>query len=253
MQNDIVGIVIGIAGIFIGVIVSYYFYRKSLRVKGLCFSIKTENFIEGYSTRFNDLTIRYKDKEIENLSVSKVLFWNNGNETIDRDDILTAFPLHIFAVDDVEILDVKVLDSNNVASRFTSSLSEDGKSAYLSFDYLDSQQGAVIQVIHTGTSPLSVYIHGHVKGVKEISYKEVERGRGFLFISMSVFNLSLLWILCILSVFDYFRTRSIELLNIIFMTAAPAFTIFSLIIYMRQIRYQAKAPKGLGDYFDKKR
>ena len=105
----IVGTVLGIVGIVTG----YIFYRRGLRTKEPCYSIKTQKLIAGYSAKFEDLTIHYKDKEIENLSVSRIIFWNNGSETIDRNDIATKAPIAIMTKENVEILDVKVLEQNN--------------------------------------------------------------------------------------------------------------------------------------------
>ena len=77
----------------------------------------------------------------------------------------------ILAQGDTVILDVKILKSSNIANGFSTTLAEDGTFALLSFDYLNSKDGVVLQVIHTGVSLVSFIITGEIKGVKEIKYK----------------------------------------------------------------------------------
>lgn len=171
MQTDIVGLSIGIAGILIGVIASYYFYRKSVRIKEPCWAIRTNNLIQGYSAQLDNLRVLYQDVNIENLTISKILFWNDGIETIDRGDIETANHLRIFSLDGVELLDAKVLTTNNQSCQFTVNLSSDKTNALLNFDYLDKKQGAVIQIVHTGTSSKDLNVAGDIKGANSIKNK----------------------------------------------------------------------------------
>ena len=79
--------ILGIAGAVIGVlgiVTGYVFYLKSKREKEPCYSEDDVNLIKGYSSIFKDLSIKYQRKPIENLTVSKLVFWNNGNEIIDK-------------------------------------------------------------------------------------------------------------------------------------------------------------------------
>jgi hypothetical protein len=130
--------------------------------------------IKGYSSLFEKLEIQYGGQKIENLTVSKIVFWNNGNETIDRGD-LAIHPYIWPRIEGTNILDVKVITTSTVGNRFESIMLPDRRFIALSFDYLDAQQGAVIQVIHTGVSIAPLMIDGEVKGVKRIEYKTKRR------------------------------------------------------------------------------
>lgn len=168
MQTDIVGVTIGIVGIVIGIIVSYYFYRKSLREKAPYWAISSNNLIQGFSSKVQDLQVIFQEKKVENLTISKILFWNNGAETIDKDDIGTINHIRIIPKKNILLLDGKILASNNESSQFNVRLNEDENCAYLDFAYLDEKQGAVIQIIHTGTSSQDLEVVGKIKGVKTI-------------------------------------------------------------------------------------
>jgi hypothetical protein len=168
--DTIIGIV---GGAILGFITTYIFHIVEKRRKELCWSIDNANLIKGYSSLFEDLEIRYKGKEIENLTVSKIVFWNNGNETIDHTDI--AIPLGIFPLENTEILDVKILNASSIGNHIRTQSVDNENITRLLFDYLDSQQGAVLQVIHTGISALNVMIYGEIKGIKQIIYKTKRR------------------------------------------------------------------------------
>mgnify|MGYP001766436755 CR=1 FL=1 len=84
MQTDIIGVTIGIIGIVIGIFGSYYFYRKSLREKAPCWVIRSNNLVNGFSSKVQNLQVLFKGNQVENLTISKVVFWNNGKETIKK-------------------------------------------------------------------------------------------------------------------------------------------------------------------------
>jgi len=136
---EVMGIVLGILGLVTG----YVFYRKGLRIKQPMVAYKTNDIIRGYGSKFDDLEILYKHERVENLSVTKIVFWNEGAETIDKLDLQTIDPLRIIAKFEELILDVKTLSNNNSASQFSCSLSDDKRSAEITFDYVDKRQGCV--------------------------------------------------------------------------------------------------------------
>ena len=145
MSTDtIIGIV---GGAIVGLIVTHVYYRLQKRRRELCWSEDSTNLIKGYSSLFEKLEIQYEGQKIENLTVSKIAFWNNGNETIDHTDI--AIPPYIWPrIEDTKILDVKVITASTVGNGFEAINMPDHLVIALNFDYLDAQQGAVIQVIH---------------------------------------------------------------------------------------------------------
>lgn len=171
MQTDYLGLSVGIIGILIGIIASYYFYRKSLKIKEPCWSVRSSNLIQDYSTKVEQLKILYKDEPVENLTISRVLFWNNGSDTIDGSDIKTANPLKIVGAENVNILDSTIIASNNASSQIKAILNKAENSIPIEFDYLDDKQGAVIQIIHTGKTSEDIKVIGDIKGVKKLQHK----------------------------------------------------------------------------------
>jgi hypothetical protein len=166
-----IGIIVGIIGVFVGVI-GVFLAWVGLRSKQPCWDVRSNNIIQGYSSKLSDLKVLYKDILVENLTVSKILFWNVGREAIDSSDINTVDHVKIIGSNSgIKVLDVNILSVNNDANKFTCILSEDKIFASLNFDYLNYGDGAVIQVIHTGISSDEISINGSIKNVKKIRRK----------------------------------------------------------------------------------
>ena len=161
--------IVGVIALFL----AYVFYRKSRRLREPCWSVRNNVLVEGYSSKIHELDIRFKDNQVENLSIAHIAFWNQGAETLDRHDIETVNPLRIEASGGIEILDVSVSLTNNSSSEIETKPASDRKSARLGFDYLNKGQGAIIQVIHTGIKGSDVRIIGDIRGVKQIKKKSV--------------------------------------------------------------------------------
>jgi len=245
MSTDIV---IGVAGVVFGFITSYIFYRIQKRRRELCWSIDSTNLIKGYSSLFEKLDIQYGEQKIENLTVSKIAFWNNGNETIDGKDI--AIPPFILPTDatTTKLLDAKIIKTSTVGNRFEIHKKTNDPILLLQFDYLDPQQGVVIQIIHTGVSVLPLAVGGEVKGVKNIEYKSKrldffsQAPRFFLYFNVFV-------VIGFLSIYAYNSiflgipaTNDWTVWLLIFVLP---FAVFLVIFDVRQMRDTAKIPKGL--------
>ena len=103
MTTEYIGIYIGIIGIILGALISLYFYRRSIRLKEPYWSIISNNLIEGYSTKVENLKVIYKGEEVNNLTISRILFWNGGRETLEKKDIETVNRIRITGKKGVKI------------------------------------------------------------------------------------------------------------------------------------------------------
>lgn len=168
-------------------LVAWLFYRRGFLAKAPRWAIRTTPVITSSHSSVEGLKISYRGQQVSTLSVSTILFWNAGRSTLDKTDIATANPPRIVAKEGVMILEGTVVEMNNPSSDFSIQLDAEGKSLTLLFEYLDNDNGAVIRVIHTGSSASNVHITGALKGVKAI--KQV---RNFEWIRATVLSLSML-------------------------------------------------------------
>lgn len=146
-----------------GIIIAVVFYYKGKRLKNPTFSIRSFNLVKDFSKKLANLEVFYSGDKVENLTVSKVAFWNDGNETIRQDDIASSDHLKININDKYVLYDVEVLASTNKANQFNIH-KENNISALITFEYLDPNDGAVIQVTHSGLLSEDITITGTIKG-----------------------------------------------------------------------------------------
>jgi hypothetical protein len=153
-----ISVIIGLIGIIFAII----FYIKSRKRKELCWIIISNNLIQESRNTIQSLSIRYKSKLISNLTVSKILFWNRGNETIYKCDLETINPLKIICKNN--ILTSEVIHKNNPSDNIRI-ITEKHKLSIIKFDYLNPRDGFILQVIHDGVSSNDITLQGDIIGV----------------------------------------------------------------------------------------
>ncbi len=125
--------------------------------------------IEAGNRRIPLLTLTYQDKKIDNLAVSRFAIWNSGKEVIEKSDLVESHQLKISTKDRAKILDCSLIYVNDEDNKFNiKNICEE--SAEICFDYLDTRDGAVIQVIHTGNRD-ELCIDCKIKGGKKLNIR----------------------------------------------------------------------------------
>jgi hypothetical protein len=153
------GIAIGLVGIAAAV----FYGRRSRRVKQPVYIVKSNNLVENLESKVDGVAITFKGNPVRTLTVSKIAFWNAGNETIDASDISDNDPLRIF-VTDGEILEASVVSVTSPAVDLKLGDIGSPQTLHVGFDFLDHKQGGVFQVIHTGLGSENVRVDGSVRG-----------------------------------------------------------------------------------------
>ncbi len=158
-----IGLVVGVLGFVLGPLTGYYFYRKSIRQREPWWSRKGTTLIRDYSKRLPGMDILYDGNPVPNLTITKILFWNHGAETIDSSDVSVNDPLRIETTADSAMLDVRILASNLTTAGLSFTRSGD-RIAKVEFEFFDKGQGFVAEVIHTGDGPAAAWMAGTIKG-----------------------------------------------------------------------------------------
>jgi hypothetical protein len=175
-QNPLVGIV----GTFFGLVLTIWgiiIAIKSKTRKGLSYSFISYNLIRDFSEKINGLTVNFNGEKVQNFSVSKIVIWNSGNVTINQSDIVNADPLRIEGNEILSILDYEIIQSNEPSNQFklVDLKSEQGiKHLNLEFDYIDPQQGCVIQIFHNAIAPHKPVLKGKIKGISDLIFTNVD-------------------------------------------------------------------------------
>lgn len=119
--------------------------------KGIVASIQTVGIVKQQPSKIEGLHIVFKDKEVDNVCVSRIAIWNSGNQTILDSDIVSEKPITVALCNDSQILNAEISEISDETNKF-SIISISNSFVSLAFDYIDPEEGVVITVTHTGTS-----------------------------------------------------------------------------------------------------
>ncbi|MGB8217597.1 MAG: hypothetical protein WCE94_09895 [Candidatus Methanoperedens sp.] len=188
-------IIIGFIITIISLLLAVIFYIKGKKVKLPYYAVNSHNIVRDLVSRIDDLDILYHGEPIENLTATKIAFWNAGNDTINGQDIARADPLTVIANEGYKILDAKIVSVINTANQFSITSPAGERSININFDYLDQNEGAIIQLLHTGKSGKDIEIHGRIKGFGKPKLKSATASRdsnsfihvGLIFFAFPVF------------------------------------------------------------------
>ena len=153
------------------ILLAVIFYFRSQKNKTPCFEENSNTIIEGLNKSLDGLEVHYKGTVQERITVTKVVFWNDGKETIDKSDMVEKDPLRIEIPKSIGVLDVQVIDVSSNSNSVTLGvvITAENEITYpLNFEYLDQNEYFVVQIIHNGTSQEQLEIKGKIKGVKNI-------------------------------------------------------------------------------------
>ena len=153
------------------IVLAIIFYIRSQKNKTPCFEEKSNTIIEGLHKALDGLQVQYKGTVQNRITVTKVAFWNDGKQTIDRADLVEKDPLRIEVTNSIDVLDIQVIDasSDSNCASIGEAIPTESKTTYpLSFEYLDHDEYFVVQVIHNGGSQDRFEIKGKIKGVKTL-------------------------------------------------------------------------------------
>lgn len=165
--------IVQLSGYLIGVIsllLAVVFYIRSKREKRPRFAYFSVSLIGGVKSFLPDLSIQYKGKSCTRVTATRFYFWNAGREPLKRSDIPPSSPLRIESNPSVEILGVEIVGETDVASQLSASAQGANNGVRLDFEYLDRDDGAVIQIIHAGTTETRFSMIGKIIGAESIEH-----------------------------------------------------------------------------------
>lgn len=170
-----VGSIIGIASVVIALIV----YFKSRQRTNFSYSYRGDRLLGTATDGLPaEITVQFRGENIPRLTRSLVVFWNSGDKTLLDADIVNSDPLCLAIGEDGEILSISLLKSSRDVNEISITRSPINKhEAYLHFAFLDSRDGAVVEILHTSetrTPSLTGTLRGLPKGMKnlgKIAYK----------------------------------------------------------------------------------
>lgn len=193
-------IIIGIIGLIVGAIgllATYVFYKKSLRIKIPLFTVESRGPIGGLPDTLSKLSLNYNGEKIKYFTVSRIAIWNGGKDTIHSKDIVESDKLRIIAEAGYKFFEANIRKVINSLNNFEIKFSPE--EILVNFDYMDYNEGCCVEVYHNGKTSWALQVQGSIKGggkikqSKHIPYPSRKRkayiASAFTFILGSIISL----------------------------------------------------------------
>lgn len=112
-----------------------------------------------------DITVQYQGQPIPRLTRTLVVVWNDGERTILGKDVVESDPLRLRVEDAGSVLAATILKSSRHVCQLQVNLPIDNSHQVdLSFEFLDADDGAVIEVLHT-SEKRATQLQGTIRGL----------------------------------------------------------------------------------------
>jgi hypothetical protein len=171
---EIIGVVFGAVGV-VGIIYTIYYGRRSQKKRLMVYEVSRPIVLAQAFSPEDDykLSVLFQRKgsiteKIDSVYTTFLKFANLGKEPIRGNDIAPANPLRV-TVKGARILDMQVAgftrEVNNVSLR-NQVMEAERASAYVDFDFLDYQDGALIKILSVGRMG-NISLEGDIIGMPE--------------------------------------------------------------------------------------
>jgi len=150
----------------VGIVLAILFYLRSRRISQLAYQYDEISLVGGMASAFpEEVEVRFIGTPVPRITVTLVLLWNSGNSTVNGSDVVGSDPVRIVTSNDSRILKHSILKSTRPANglRLAARVGYPNEVA-IAFDFFEPQDGAVIEILHSGPSGSSE-VRGSVRGM----------------------------------------------------------------------------------------
>ncbi|OXI34530.1 hypothetical protein CFB89_07165 [Burkholderia sp. AU16741] len=113
-----------------------------------------------------NIQILFDGKPVPHIMRTLIWVWNAGNATLRGDDIVAKDRLRLEYASKTQVLSVRVLKVTRTVIGFTASPRDNSSQILIDFDFLDGEDGALIEILHTGKGTPAFL--GTIKGVPSV-------------------------------------------------------------------------------------
>lgn len=212
-------------------ILAFFYYRKSRKEKLPRYDMRSNALVRELKSSFPSLQVLYGGQQVQNLTVTRVILWNAGRETIRDDDVPKNAPIMILPITGSSILDAKITQNNNEPSNFK--LAPDASGYRFTFEYMDKNHGIVAQVIHTGKDGNDLRIDGTIKEAGKFVLKKLIIYDPYQRKMRKLFGTLMFAIFALAVGTSLLRHTVIDLSNLALWLMAVVFGVFLMVGYRR--------------------
>lgn len=168
----------------LSIIISVLLYLRSRKEKIPVYNVRSIALVRDSCHALPEVRILYRDTELKDLTLTRLAFWNRGRDTIDQVDIAPLDPVRLEVPEGARILHAQVDFVAAQANNWNTHVSND-RSALITFDYFERNQGCVLSVYHTA-GPSEIVILGTIKSAGPIQRALPEDLLSFRFLDATI-------------------------------------------------------------------
>jgi hypothetical protein len=168
---NLLSVTIGVIGLILAIV----FYFKSKRVKKPFYSKVSINLLKRELKRIGNIEVKYLNQSVDDFTITKLVFWNGGHDTINKSDVPENSLLKIEPQQEIIIYGAELLYQTDKSNDFNIIHDKENNTVLIDFDYMDFNQGGIIKILHSGDSSSNLNLIGKIKGVGNIKYIPDER------------------------------------------------------------------------------
>lgn len=191
LNQSWLGSLLTIITFFIAIILAIYLFMKGRNLKKISLYSEYESILDKKPSTLSDsLDIFFQGKKVERFNKTRIYIWNSGNQTIYKKDIENIDPPKLCISDKAEILQISIV---NMTREVINANIDCGKNDFfLVFDFLDTNDGLVLELLHTGEE-VDINFSGTIIGINEkISlFKKSSKFKNFIKDLSSTMGISL--------------------------------------------------------------
>ena len=156
----IIGVVVGVAGL--GFAAFMYFHPRK-RHRFVYQTMSVRYFDQARLTLPKEAAMTFESGLVERLSMTTIVMWNAGSEVLRGDDIVKADPIRV-SISDGRVLSNRVVKTTTQATDVCSIDRSTESELGIRYRYLNPGDGAVIEIVHDGSSSS---VTGTAMGLKD--------------------------------------------------------------------------------------
>lgn len=148
------GFVLGVIGL-VSIPLSVALSRRSRQTPDLRVARDFDEVVpEGDWLLRGGLVITFDGKPLDRVSRTYFAIWNHRGDTVRGSEVLVADPLRVEVAEGDAVLQARVVASSR--SQIGVDVTPKGRTADVTFDFMDAGDGAVIEVLHYGKEPANL-------------------------------------------------------------------------------------------------
>lgn len=165
MDVGIIGIIIGTVLALAGFRLTYSMGRRARQRPDLCY-VRDFDVLMSPKDELGggNLRLAVNDHEVKSISRTYIAFFNPNGDAISGKEVVALDPLRLSVGEDDSIQQARVMSQSRPQCGIVlQPLEDDRKTVHINFDFFDAKDGAIVEVLHQGSTPAAV--EGTIPGV----------------------------------------------------------------------------------------